>query len=71
MISHEQFFALGVVWVGGWGFLFFNYPSVVCRISRQGPTTKRLHRMRIMGAVELAIVFISAVATFIGGFFTN
>jgi len=71
MISREQMFALGVIWVGGCGFLFFDYPQIVCRIFRQEPRTMRLRNMRIMGAVELGIVFISAVLTFAWPFFSK
>ena len=69
MISHEQGFALGVIWVGGWGFLFFNYPASICRMSRQEATPKRLRLIRIIGAIELVIVLCSAMAEFVWGFF--
>jgi hypothetical protein len=64
-----QALAAGVVWVGGWGFLFCNYPKIVFQILRKEPTPKRLHRIRVMGAIELAIVYISALGTLILGFF--
>jgi len=61
-------FALGVVWVGGWGFLFFAYPEIVCRIFRvKNPTPKRLKLIRTTGAIELALVFIGAVGVAIFG----
>jgi hypothetical protein len=28
MISQAQMYALAVVWVGGWGFMFFAYPEL-------------------------------------------
>ena len=63
MIPREQVFALGVVWVGGWGFLFFTYPALVSRIFRvKNPTPKRLKAIKIMGAVGLALIFISAIS---------
>jgi hypothetical protein len=71
MLSSEQMSALGVIWVGGWGFLFFDYPQIVCRIFFREPTPKRLRNIRIMGAVELAIVFASAIITFVCGFFSK
>ena len=70
MMSKLQMFALGVFWVGGWGFLFFEYPELMCRIFRvKNPTPKRLRFARVMGAVELGIVFTGAVLTFVWGFF--
>lgn len=69
MISQAQMYALGVVWVGGWGFLFFTYPELVCRIFRvRNPTPKRLKLMKITGAVELAIVFTASILCAIFGF---
>ncbi len=69
MISQAQLYALGVVWVGGWGFLFFTYPALVCRIFRvKNPTPKRLKLIKITGAVELAIVFTASVLCAIFGF---
>jgi len=29
MISQAQMYALAVVWVGGWGFMFFAYPELL------------------------------------------
>ena len=70
MMSELQMFALGVIWVGGWGFLFFEYPELMCRLFRvQNPTPKRLRFARVMGAVELGIVFTSAVLAFVWAFF--
>jgi hypothetical protein len=68
MISEVRLFALGVIWVGGWGFLFFAYPEIVCKLLRaKNPTPKRLRLMRITGAIELALVFLSAVGIAIFG----
>ena len=69
MISQAQIYALGVVWVGGWGFLFFTYPELVCRIFRvNNPTLKRPKLIKITGAVELAIVFTASILCAILGF---
>ena len=69
MISQTQIHVLIVVWVGGWGFLFFAYPELVCRIFRlKNPTPKRLKFIKITGAVELGIVFTAFVAYAIFGF---
>jgi hypothetical protein len=69
MISQAQIYALGVVWVGGWGFMFFVYPELVCRIFRvKNPTLKRLKLIKITGAVELAIVFTASILCAIFGF---
>jgi hypothetical protein len=69
MISQAQLYALGVVWVGGWGFMFFAYPELVCRIFRvKNPTPKRLKFIKIMGAVELGIVFTASIGYAIWGF---
>jgi hypothetical protein len=65
MISREQMLALRVAWVGGWGFLCFEYPEKACRIFLREPTSMRLREIRIMGAVELIIVFISCILTFV------
>jgi hypothetical protein len=68
MISEVRLFALGVIWVGGWGFLFFAYPEIVCKLFRvKNPTSKRLKLIRIAGAIELALVFFSAVGVAIFG----
>jgi hypothetical protein len=68
MISEVRLFALGVIWVGGWGFLFFAYPEFVCKLFRaKNPTPKRLKFMKITGAIELALVFLSAVGIAIFG----
>lgn len=68
MISEARFFALAVAWVGGWGFLFFTNPQLICRLGRiKNPTSKRLRIIKIMGAVELAIVFTSCVLTAVFG----
>jgi hypothetical protein len=69
MISQAQMYALSVVWVGGWGFLFFTYPELVCRIFRvKNPTPKKLKLIKIMGAVELAIVLTASILYGILGF---
>ena len=69
MISQAQIYALGVVWVGGWGFMFFVYPELLCRIfGVKNPTLKRLKLIKITGAVELAIVFTASILYAIFGF---
>jgi hypothetical protein len=68
MISPTQIFALGVVWVGGWGFLFFTNPAFICRLGTiKNPTAKKLKFIKVMGAVELSLVFTGAVLTAIFG----
>ncbi len=68
MNSFVRLYALGIVWVGGGGFLFFAYPEVVCRLFRmKNPTPKRLRIMRITGAIELGLTFSSAVVVVIFG----
>ncbi len=69
MISQVQMYALGVVWVGGWGFMFFAYPELVCRIFRvKNPTLKRLKLIKITGAVGLVLVFSASIGYAIFGF---
>jgi hypothetical protein len=68
MISQAQMFALGVAWVGGWGFLFFTNPAFICRLSRiKNPTAKRLKLVKVVGAVELSLVFTGLILTAIFG----
>jgi hypothetical protein len=70
VISREQLLALGVLWVGGWAFLCFDYPRLVCRVLQiKNPTDKRLRMMRKMGAVFLIWTFASLLITFVSGFF--
>jgi hypothetical protein len=72
MISEARLFALAVAWVGGWGFLFFTYPQLICRFGRvKNPTPKRLRIVKVTGAVELAIVFTSCVLTALFGLPSN
>jgi hypothetical protein len=69
MLSHAQMYALCVVWVGGWGFVFFSFPEVGCRIFRlKDRTPKRLRLVKIIGAIELAIVFVACAGYAILGF---
>jgi hypothetical protein len=69
MISQARVFALGIAWVGGWGFLFFTNPQLICRIGRvKNPTAQRLKAIKIIGAVELGLVFVSCILTAILGF---
>ena len=69
MISQAQMYALAVVWVGGWGFMFFAYPELVRRIFRiKNPTPKRLKLIKITGAVELFLVFSASIGYAIFGF---
>ena len=69
MISQVQMYALGVVWVGGWGFMFFAYPELVCRIFRvKNPTLKRLKLIKITEAVGLVLVFSASIGYAIFGF---
>jgi len=64
-----RFFSLAVAWVGGWGFLFFSYPQLVCRIGRvKVPTPRRLKLIKMTGAVELAILLASCILVGIFGF---
>jgi hypothetical protein len=70
-MSTIQFYALGLIWVGGWGFLFFAHPAAMCRLARIEATPSRLRRIRNIGAIELAGVYLSAVAVFIAGFYTT
>lgn len=68
MISFVRLYALGILWVGGWGFLFFAYPELVCRLFRvKNPTPKRVKVIRITGAIELGRAFTSAVLVAIFG----
>jgi hypothetical protein len=68
MISESRFFALAIAWVGGWGFLFFNNPQLICRLGRvRNPTLRRLRMVKIIGAIELAIVFTSCILTAVFG----
>jgi hypothetical protein len=71
MLSQEQMFALSVIWVGGWGFLFFHYPEALCRLFHRETTPKRLRLMRIMGAIGLILTLCSAAGEFIQGFFSK
>jgi hypothetical protein len=69
MISTAQMYALCVAWVGGWGLVFFSFPEVVCRIFRlKNPTPNRLKLIKIIGAVELAIVFVASLGYALIGF---
>jgi len=55
--------------VGGWGLVFFSFPEVVCRIFRlKNPTPNRLKLIKIIGAVELAIVFVASLGYALIGF---
>ncbi len=68
MISDAQFFALGVVWVGGWGFVFFTWPEKVCQLFRVRPfSEKRVRLAKVMGGIGLALTFISALSVAIFG----
>jgi|HubBroStandDraft_5_1064220.scaffolds.fasta_scaffold661883_1 hypothetical protein len=68
MISQARFFALGVAWVGGSGFLFLTNPQLICRLGRvKNPTSRRLRAIKITGAVELAIVFAGCILTAVFG----
>jgi hypothetical protein len=68
MISQIRMFALGIAWVGGWGFLFFTNPQLSCKLFRiKNPTPKRLRAIKITGAIELALVFTSCVLTAVFG----
>jgi hypothetical protein len=67
-MSQIQAYALGNVWVGGWGFLFFVYPELVCRLFRiRNPTPRRVKMIKITGAVELALVFTGSIFVAIFG----
>jgi hypothetical protein len=63
--------AVAVVWVGGWGFLFFTQPRFICRLARRlarcDDTGRRLKFVKAVGAVELSLVFIALVLTAIFG----
>ena len=68
MISQVRMFALGTAWVGGWGFLFFTNPQLICKLFRvKDPTPKRLRAIKITGAIELALVFTGCVLTAVFG----
>jgi len=68
MISQTQEFAIGIIWVGGWGFAFFTYPELVCKIfGPRTPIPKRVKWARATGAVALAIVFVSCVGVALFG----
>jgi hypothetical protein len=72
MISEERLLALAVAWVGGWGFLAFTYPELISRLGVvKNPTPQRLRRIKMMGAVELIIVFTSCILVAIFGFRGN
>jgi hypothetical protein len=68
MISYGRLFALGIAWVGGWGFLFFNNPEFICRLGGvKAPTIQRLRMVKTIGAIELAVAFTSCLLTAIFG----
>lgn len=70
MVSQLQMFSLGVLWVGGWSFILFEYPRIACRVLRdKTPTEKRLRHMRMMGGIGLVWVAVSCAVTFVVGFF--
>ena len=72
MISQTRLFALGVAWVGGWGFLFFTNPQLICRLGRvKNASPKKLRMIKATGAVELAIVFVSCLLTAVFGLRSN
>ena len=67
-MSPIQINAIGMAWVGVWGFLFFVYPQFACRLFRvRNPTPARLKMVRIIGAIELALVVSGLVLTAIFG----
>jgi hypothetical protein len=68
LMSELQFFSLGVIWVGGFGLFAFSYPEKFLRLFRRRPTVSQLRAVRIMGAIELAVVFLSALSMFVMGF---
>ena len=58
--------------IGGWGFLFFTQPRVICRLACRlacqlarcnDPTARRLKFVKAVGAVELSLVFTALVFT--------
>jgi hypothetical protein len=63
----EQFVAIAILWVGGWGVLFLDHPLLVCRIFRQKATPQRLKLIHIIGAVALGMLITGLVCVAIFG----
>jgi hypothetical protein len=70
MVSQLQMFSLGILWVGGWSFVMFEYPQKVCTVLRaKNPSEHKLRLFRRMGAIGLIWVAASCLLTFVFGFF--
>jgi hypothetical protein len=68
------FTAVGVIWVGGWGFLMFHYPGVFARINARfgmkwlsGP--KYISFTKKLGIVEVVLATLSVLGFLIRAVF--
>jgi hypothetical protein len=59
---------IGVVWVGGGGFLFFRYPEFFARVNvrfgfKSAMNPKFVRLIRQMGIVEMILAAVSLLST--------
>jgi hypothetical protein len=62
------FSLFAVVWVGGWGFLFFRYPEFFARVNvrfgfKSAMNPKFIKFTRWMGIVEMILAALSLIGT--------
>jgi hypothetical protein len=51
-----------MLWVGGFGFLFFAFPEAACRIFRvENAAPGTLKAVRIFGGISITLVLIGAL----------
>jgi hypothetical protein len=58
---------VGVLWVGGGGFLFYRYPEAIARINARfgkwGTSPKFIRFTKWVGIVEMILAVLSLVST--------
>ncbi len=60
-------YALSVMWVGGWAFVFAVYPEVICRLARLEQNAKRVRQIKMLGILEFVLVWLSSIFVAVSG----
>jgi hypothetical protein len=68
-MSNTLAHAIAMLWVGGFGLLFFAFPETACRVFRvQNPTPRSFRAVKIFGGIAILSVLVGALVYAIWAF---
>jgi len=63
--AQKAFVGIGIIWVGGGGYLMFRYPEFISKLSFRSRSTNpgRIRFTRWLGIFEMVVAVLGAICT--------